>query len=859
MQYHSQQLAAIESHLKTQVSGLAHAEAQKRIEQFGKNVLQIKKKKTWLSMFLAQFTDFMIVVLIVAAIISGFVGEAKDAIVILAIVIINAIIGFVQEWRAEKAMEALERMAASHARVVRENQDQEIEASQLVPGDVVLLEAGNIIPADVRWIETHTLRVDESSLTGESINIDKDPETLTAGDRPLGDRINMGYKGTSVTNGRARAYVVATGMQTELGKIAGLIQTEGTRTPLQKRLESFSKQLTLMVLALCVVFFFTGWLRGEEWSVMLLTSISLAVAAIPEAMPALITIALALGAKRLAENNALIRKLPAVETLGSVTYICSDKTGTLTINKMTVQEIYEPEATDRQSEIFEGDRLLSAMALNHDVKQDGREWKGDSTEVALARYAFEKNYDRSVLEKKYKRIREIPFDSSRKLMTTLHQTQVGTVAIVKGAIDILLDKLDTHQPGDRQAIEAKANEMASKGYRTLGYAMKVVNGNDATDPKSIELSLTFIGLAGLIDPPREEARAAVQQCKTAGITPVMITGDHKLTAKAIAKELGILGDQDMIIEGAELTNMSEEEFSRQVEKIRVYARVDPEQKLKIIHALQDKNHHIAMTGDGVNDAPALKNADIGVAMGINGTEVSKEAAHLILLDDNFATIIKAVKHGRRIFDNILKFIKYIMTGNAGEIWTLFLAPFFGLPIPLLAIHILWVNLITDGLPGLALASEPAEKNIMNRPPRNPGQNIFAQGIGWHILWVGFLIGIVTLGIQAWSIVHTDSHWQTMTFSVLCFSQLAHVLAIRSDRSLFRTNFFSNMPLLIALIVTLALQFCVIYLPFLNSIFHTQPLTFNEVLITMAVSSIVFWAVELEKLVKSKIRKGHKKA
>lgn len=852
MQFHTQPLSTVESELKTSSSGLRNEDVQSRLDEHGRNVLQAAKKKTWVSMFFGQFVDFMILVLIAAAIISGVIGEVTDAIVIISIVVINAVIGFIQEWRAEKAMEALENMAASHARVVRDGKQSDIEASGLVPGDVIVLESGNIIPADIRFIETHTLKVDESSLTGESTNVEKNTEPLAEGDYPLGDRLNMGYKGTAVTNGRAKGYVVTTGMNTELGKIAKMIQTEGLQTPLQKRLEGFGKRLTLIILGLCAVFFITGWLRGEEWSVMLLTSISLAVAAIPEALPALVTIALALGAKRLVRNNALIRKLPAVETLGSVTYICSDKTGTLTLNKMTVEEVFEPEKTKESIQIFAGDTLLTAMALNHDVTRKDEAWTGESTEVALAQYAFEKKYERSELEKKYKRVKELPFDPSRKLMATLHQTDKGVIAIVKGAIDVLMDKLDPEQQDAIALIEKNANEMASKGYRTLGYAIKVFDTMPAqVDPDTIENSLTFIGLAGMIDPPREEAREAVKQCKAAGIIPVMITGDHKLTAEAIAKNLGILSEGEMIMEGVELRRMSDEEFEGKVEKIRVYARVDPEQKLKIIHALQHKNQFVAMTGDGVNDAPALKNADIGVAMGINGTEVSKEAAHMILLDDNFATIIKAVKHGRRIFDNILKFIKYIMTGNSGEIWTLFLAPFIGLPIPLLAIHILWVNLITDGLPGLALASEPAEANIMNRPPRNPKESIFSKGMGWHILWVGFLMGVVTLSMQAWAIHVSDAHWQTMTFSVLCFSQLGHVLAIRSGRSVFKTNFFSNKPLLAALGITTALQLMVIYVPFLNEIFKTSALTVTELLLTIAVSSIVFWAVEIEKLVKSR--------
>ena len=851
MEYHLRSASQVSDNLASSVSGISKDEARARLEKHGKNLLEAKKKKTVWTMLFQQFTDFMILILIAAAVISGVIGEVTDTIVILAIVVINAIVGVVQEWRAEKAMEALESMASSNARVLRDGQSIEIPAADLVPGDVILLEAGNIIPADVRFLETYTLKVDESSLTGESENVEKITDPLPEKEYPLGDRVNMGYKGTFVTNGRGTACVVATGMKTELGRIARMIQTEEMKTPLQKRLNSFGKALTVAILILCAVFFFVGWQRGESWSVMLLTSISLAVAAIPEALPALVTVALALGAKTLVKNNALIRKLPAVETLGSVTYICSDKTGTLTLNKMTVQEIFEPD--DAPSVFGESDRLLHAMALNNDVtKDENGEWVGESTEVALAQYAIDKGFDRPLIEQKFPRVAELPFDSRRKAMTTFHETGQGVVAIVKGAVDVLFHKLREDQQERIPEFEKKVDEMAAKGYRTLGYAIRVFDEMPkASNEAEIERSLIFLGVAGMMDPPREEAKQAVAECKHAGIHPVMITGDHKLTAKAIAQHLGIVADEkDLIVAGPELRKMSDEEFDSKVENIRVYARVDPEQKLRIISALQNRNHFVAMTGDGVNDAPALKNADIGIAMGINGTEVSKEASHMILLDDNFATIVKAVKHGRNIFDNILKFIKYIMTGNSGEIWTLFLAPFLGLPIPLLAIHILWINLITDGLPGLALASERAEPNIMERPPRNPKENIFAGGMAWHILWVGLLMGLVTLSTQWWAITHSGSHWQTMAFSVLCFSQLGHVMAIRSDReSVFRTGVFSNKPMLVAIAITTGLQLMVIYLPFFNEVFKTEPLTLRELAITLAISSIVFLAVEIEKMFK----------
>jgi Ca2+-transporting ATPase len=853
MNWHLLPLNEIGQLLNTTPSGIDNLIASQRLIEQGKNQISDKKKKTVFHMLLQQLTDFMILILIAAAIISGLLGDLTDTVVILAIIVINAIVGLIQEYRAEKAMEALKQMAASNASVLREGKAVDIPATDIVPGDVVMLEAGNIIPADIRFFETHQIKVDESALTGESQNVEKNPSELPEGDYSLGDRINMGFKGTFITNGRALAYVVATGMNTELGRIAQMIQTNETVTPLQKRLAAFGKRLSVIILVICTLFFVVGWLRGENILNMLLTSISLAVAAIPEAMPALVTIALALGAKRLVKCNALIRKLPAVETLGSVTYICTDKTGTLTLNKMTVQEIFETKTNNFNDVFLDHNPLLNAMALNNDVsKNNDGKWLGDSTEVALVQYAFDNKYERNNLEINYPRIAELPFDSIRKCMTTLHETKNGILVITKGAVDVLFGILTAEQQSLIPEFESKANEMAEKGYRVLGYAIKMLPTlPEKISANEIETSLTFIGFVGMIDPPREEAKQAVAECKQAGIIPVMITGDHKLTAKAIARQLGIISsEEDIVLNGSELVKLSLNEFEEIVERVRVYARVNPEQKLKIIHALQDKHHFVAMTGDGVNDAPALKNADIGIAMGINGTEVAKEASHMILLDDNFATITVAISHGRRIFDNIIKFIKFIMTGNSGELWALFLAPFFGLPIPLLPIHILWINLISDGLPGLALASEPADANIMNRPPRNPKQNIFEGGMARHILFFGFLIGITTIGIQAWAITSENAHWQTMVFSVLCFLQLGHVLAIRSDKeSIFKIGVFSNKPMLIALLITFALQIMIIYTPFFNEVFRTEPLTLYELGITLAVSSIVFWAVEIEKWIK----------
>ncbi len=849
------------------LSGLSATQVAKRLVHYGTNALQEKRARSPWQMLLDQFTDFMIMVLIAAAIISGLVGDMADTMAIIIIVILNAIIGFVQEYRAERAMAALKRMAEASASVLRDGQTETINASELVPGDVVLLEAGNVVPADLRLFDVARLKIDESALTGESVAVEKQIHALIKADVPLGDKLCMAFKGTIVSYGRARGLVVATGMNSELGKIATLLnQSEEARTPMQKRLTRLGQRLAVAALMICILVFVVGVLRGEPLLLMFMTAISLAVAAIPSALPAVVTISLALGAHKMVKQHALIRRLPAVETLGSVTFICSDKTGTLTQNKMHVTAIYadgslrdmarDGQKTDEVQKAEPWPTLFQALALCNDAHLDRHnKVQGEPTEAALLQAALTAGWNKQELETVAPRLKELPFDSERKRMTTFHDSAEGVIAYTKGSPETVLPNcvrmltISGEQFVNQSGLLQQAEIMASAGLRVLAVAcrrwMTLPSGDQHEE---LEQELVFLGFAGLIDPPRSEAKLAVSQCQSAGITPVMITGDHPATARAIAHEIGILNrDDERVMTGMELARLDQKTFETEVGHVRVYARVDPAQKIKIVRALQERNEVVAMTGDGVNDAPALKAADIGVAMGKGGTDVAREAADMVLLDDNFATIVHAVRHGRRLYDNIRKFVRYGITTNSAEIWTIFLAPFLGLPIPLLPIQILWVNLITDGLPGLALAAEPAERGIMRRPPRPPQESMFSHGMWQHMIWVGLLIGGLCLLTQAWALHNGSEHWQTMVFTVLTLSQLSHVMAIRSEKeSLFSIGIFSNGWMTASIAITFTLQLAAIYLPVFNAIFKTTPLMVSELLLCLVLSSVVFFAVEAEK-------------
>jgi P-type Ca2+ transporter type 2C len=888
-------------------SGLSEREATRRAAEFGANELvETGAKSPWRILW-EQLTSVMVLILLAAVVISALVGDWKDAGVIAAIVVLFAVLGFIQEYRAERAMAALKKLAVPLVRLRRGGQVREVSASELVPGDVVLLEAGNKIPADCRVIESANLRVEEAALTGESEPVEKEIAAIDAENPPLGDRRNMVYMGTAATYGRAVAVVTAIGMQTELGRIAGMIQNvHRETTPLQKRLDQLGKAIGVIAVAVAALIFGLGVWRGEELSLMIMTMVSVAVAAVPEGLPAVVTITLALGAQRMLRRQALIRKLPAVETLGSVTTICSDKTGTLTENRMTVTILdavgHRLDLSEEMSrDLIKGDEmrhsetarlnpaiqlLLTSGALCNDalLQTDEREREfsalGDPTEGALVVAAAKAGIVKGELERAMPRVAELPFDSDRKRMTTVHQFPTDAqlvpknlratlngylnkpadapfVGFIKGSVDGLLER-STRVWNDGRAeimdekwraqIQASNDRLASDGMRVLGVGMRWLESLEtAKAAENVESEIIFVGLVGMIDPPRAEVREAVAKCHTAGIKTVMITGDHPLTAAYIARDLGIADRNSKTVTGQELDKMTDEQLRGIAEDTAVFARVSPEHKFRIVTALQDRGHVVSMTGDGVNDAPALKKANIGVAMGITGTDVSKEAAEMVLRDDNFATIVAAVEEGRTIYDNLKKFIKFSIAGNIGKVLTVLVGPLMGMPLTLLPLQLLWLNLLTDGLLGLGLGVEKSERNVMKRPPHLPSESIFARGMGKHIVWAGLFMFAGALGVGYFYWASGFQQWQTMTFTTLAFMQIGHAFGIRSTHdSLFSIGLKSNKLLLGMALLVFALQIAVVYVPFLQTMFGTQALSLVDFAICLGIGAALFAAVEFEK-------------
>ncbi|HBJ12283.1 MAG TPA: ATPase [Clostridiales bacterium] len=867
-------------------------------KKYGVNELKAKKKKTLLIKFLEQFKDFMIIILIIAALVSGIIGYIEnegitDSIIILIVVIMNAIIGVAQESKAEKSLEALQKLSSHVAKVIRNGELIIIPSKELVPGDIVVLETGDYVPADLRIIEAVNLKVQEASLTGESVPVEKNIEAISDEKVGIGDRTNMLFASSLITYGRGKGIVVETGMNTEVGKIASIINdTNETETPLQEKLNKLGKTLGIGALIICAVIFVIGLLYGKNPLDMFMTAVSLAVAAIPEGLAAVSTIVLAIGVQRMVKKHAIVKKLPAVETLGSATVICSDKTGTLTQNKMTVQKIFYnnklvdiPEVNlEEEDAVLE--KLVYVSMLCNDTKiGTDKQLTGDPTETALINMGFKLDFQPAIYEQ-MPRIKEIPFDSDRKLMTTVNKIGEKFVVCTKGGVDELLNRctkytlngeIKTDLDDYKNQIKENNEKMAKDALRVLAMGYKELD-HEPTDEemKDIENDLIYIGMVGMIDPPREEVKLAVQKCKTAGIKTVMITGDHKITAVAIAKALGILEKEDEAITGAELEEMSDEELTKNIRKYSVYARVSPEHKVRIVKAWQANGEIVAMTGDGVNDAPALKTADIGCAMGIVGTDVAKEAADVILTDDNFATIVSAVEEGRRIYDNILKAIQFLLSSNVGEIIVLFVAilitpllsKIFGIDIhliePLLPIHILWINLVTDSLPALALAVDPAEKDIMKRKPIKPKKGVFTKGMIWRVVYQGVMIGIITLaafviglGTKNVPVIEglTEQEvrveiGQTMAFVVLALSELVHVFNIRNNKeSIFKTKIFNNGKLILAILVSAILMFVILLIPGLRTIFSIPVLPMSNIVEIVILVLLPMVIVEIFKLFK----------
>lgn len=862
--------------------GLTKEEAEKRLFEYGQNILMKKKKRSLLSRFFSQFADFMVIILLVSALISLIVslieGDTNfvDPFIILAIVVINAILGVIQETKAERSLEALQKISSPHSLVIREGSTLTIPSSELVPGDLMLLEAGTLISADARLIQTKNMKVDEASLTGESLPVEKNSLIELKTDTVLGDRKNMVYAGSILTHGRGLGIVTATGMNTEVGHIASLIQEdESPKTPLQKRLDKTGHLLGITAICICCFIFLLGYLQGRPLFDMFMISVSLGVASIPEGLSIVVTIMLSLGVQRMAKKNAIIRNLPAVETLGSATYICSDKTGTLTKNQMTITVIASISKIENLQSPFSGFLLEHAILCSNDGS--------DSTENAILQAGKQFGLDREKLASLHRRLYELPFDSERKMMTSVNHYKNKVRSITKGAPDFLLKKCtslyipetDTIQAltnSHRKKLEQMQNHLTDQALRVLGVAYRELKKLPSKVTEgTLEEDLIFIGFLGMIDPPREEAITAVSICKSAGIIPVMITGDHALTAAAIADQIGILPKTNyvtdrfhtlkrkspkttqasFIISGEELNKMSKTEFEDKIKQYRVFARVSPEHKVKIVKALQQQGEVVAMTGDGINDAPALKAADIGCAMGKTGTDVAKNAADMILLDDNFSTIVSAVSEGRGIYENIKKAVHFLLSCNFGEIMTILTAILLGMPSPLLAIQLLWVNLVTDALPALAFAVEPSPKGIMNQNPIKQGNSLFADGLGFRIVLEGIMIGLLSL-------IAYQLGGRTMAFAVLSLSQLFHAFNIRSEHSLLRINLFSNKKMIFSFLIGFILQISVISIPKLAYTFQVSPLTSSKWFLVFALSFSPILIIELQKWISDRYFRTKKK-
>ncbi len=885
--YYTENIPDVEDELKTSLAdGLSEEQAKKRLAEYGPNALAGKKKKSMFMRFLDQFKDFMIIVLIIAALLSGVVAhEWTDAAIIMIVVILNAILGVVQEARSEAAIDALKEMATPSAHVRRGGAIQEVSSTDLVPGDIVLLEAGDVVPADLRLTSAHSLKIEESALTGESVPVDKSDETLQGKDVALADRINMAYSSTNVTYGRGEGIVVKTGMKTEVGKIATMLnKADETDTPLKENLNHLGKTITIMILAICLIVFIVGVFTNPQGLPqdkllinMFLVAVSLAVAAIPEGLPAIVTIILALGTQTMAKHKAIVRKLPAVETLGATDIICSDKTGTLTQNRMTVEKVYyQGNLHDDSEEIEEDNPALLSMVLANDTKiENGGDLLGDPTETSLIQYAFDQNIDVENLLKKYKRVQEVPFDSERKLMSTVNKYGAKYLVTVKGAPDELMKRITSVaingeispiSDAQKEDILQTNKEMAQKALRVLGLAYKIID-QPYDDPTSenVEQGLIFAGLVGMIDPERPEAKAAVAEARSAGIRTVMITGDHQITAQAIAERLGILKphQDERVLTGAELDKLSDDYFTKHVGNYSVYARVSPEHKVRIVKAWQANGKIVAMTGDGVNDAPSLKQADIGIGMGITGTEVSKGASDMVLADDNFATIVEAVKQGRKVFSNIQKAILYLMSCNVGEVLTVFMMTMLGWDI-LAPVQLLWINLVTDTLPAIALGVEPVEEGIMKRKPRGRKSNFFSGGVASSIIYQGILEGALVLGAYQFGL-HVGPHVNepalqhgdalTMAFLTLGLIQLFHAFNSKYiHQSILRSHTFANKWFNGAIIIA-ALIMSAVELPFMTRFFDVTELNGEQWAVILIAGLLMIVIVEIVKFVQRKMGKA----